>query len=76
MTDHLPNSVSWEGEAGTIQPVDSGSTNLHSQLPVQPGSLTPIAPAILTIDADEFPEETAASVQPIEGDPNKDLDSP
>lgn len=78
MTDHLPNSVSWEGGMGIIPPGDMGSTNLQSQLPVQSGISVPITPEALKLefDADEFPGETAASAQPIEDDPKKDLESP
>jgi hypothetical protein len=79
MTDHLPNSVSWDAENGIVPP-DARSATLQGQQavqldpPIEPSD-EPIAPENLAFEAEEYPQETGASVQPIETDSKPGSDS-
>ena len=79
MTDHLPNSVTWEPEVGAAPALELGQISIPNQPPAQSSTVQSeplVTPGTLPFAAEEFPEETAASVQPIETDPNQRLDPP
>jgi hypothetical protein len=76
LTDHLPNSVSWEGQGDTpghAETLGSGQAVAVPKLDLpspEEREIQPLPPAIPLEEGDaaSFPEETAPSVQPHEGE--------
>jgi len=78
VTDHLPQSVSWEQYADTPEQAEPGKTAAPLQPPVHPSdhqNEVVAGSGALTLNATEdslFHEETPSSVQPIESEPGSD----